>query len=69
MTITVRDIIEGLEKQSNQDKKRKRAIILDTYSLAAFREELGLEPEQDLTSYHGLDIIVKDDESEVIRLV
>jgi hypothetical protein len=69
MTIMVRDIIEGLEKEATSSGKRKRAILIDPYSLAALREELGLDIEQDLTNFHGLVIKVQEDESEVIRLI
>ena len=69
MIVMVRDIIENLEKEAKVSRKKKKFILLDPYSLAAFREELGLDIEEDLTSYHGFTIKVQEDESEIIRLI
>lgn len=65
----VRDIIENLEKQAKENRLKKKFLILDPYSLAALREELGMSIENDLTTFHGFTIKVQEDESEVIRLI
>lgn len=69
MNIVVRDIIDGLERKAQENGQKKKTLLIDTYSLAALREELGIQPEDDLEMYHGYKIKVQEDESEVIRIV
>lgn len=65
----VKDTIDMLDKVAKEARKKKKFILIDPFSLAALREEIGLDIEEDLTEYHGYIIKVKEDEYELIQLI
>jgi hypothetical protein len=69
MTIMIKDIVDALDKTAKESRKVKRYLVLDPYSLAALREEIGLDVEDDLTEYHGYKIQVKEDEYDLVKLI
>lgn len=69
MVVVIRDVIADLDKAARVLRQKKRFILIDPFSLAALREEIGLEIEEDLTEYHGYTIKVAEDESELVQLI
>lgn len=65
----IKDIIDSLDKSAKEERKKKKYLILDPYSLAALREEIGLDIEDDLTEYHGYKVQVKEDEYDLVKLI
>ena len=69
MTIMVKDTIDMLDKLAKEHRVKKNCILIDPFALAALREELGLDFEEDLTEYHGYTIKVNENEGDFIQLI
>lgn len=65
----IRDTIETeIRTYRNTRFEDPTILVLDTYSLAMLREELGYSEEKDLSEFKGLRILVEDEE-EMIRVI
>lgn len=68
--ISVRDKIDTLERKLNRDGAEPADFILmDTYTYALLREEIGVSPEEPLDRYRGYKIKIDPDIDDIIRLI
>ena len=63
----IQDLIDDLYRQFQLDHSNKPdMLIINIYHYLALREELGLDELEDLSTYHGMALVVTEDNKTIV---